>query len=116
MAARLRWTGRHRRGGGSDADGTLWTAATPKRLTEPDARRFARRASTRVAIERTPPGIGGVDWLDPALQKEYRDRHIAGHVEGGTGPCTRDERGITYHVSIWRDPGGRRTVLLSEMC
>jgi len=90
--------------------------ATPKRLTEADARRFVRRASTRVAIERTPPGVGGVDWLDPASQKEYWDRHIVGHVEDGTGRWTCDETGITYHVSMWRDPGGRRMVLLSEMC
>jgi hypothetical protein len=102
--------------GWTDPGGTVWTRATPRQLTEADARRFAQRSSTRVGIERTPPGISDVEWLDPASQKAYWDRHIAGHVEDGTGRCTPDENGITYHVSSWRDPGGHRLILVSEMC
>jgi hypothetical protein len=49
----------------TDASGTAWSRATPKRLTEQDARRFIRRSSTRVAIERTPPGIEDVAWSRP---------------------------------------------------
>jgi hypothetical protein len=51
-----------------------------------------RRSSARVAIERTPPGIHEIEWLDPATQKEYWDRHITGHVNDGTARCTPDEQ------------------------
>jgi hypothetical protein len=100
----------------TDASGTVWTAATPKRLTEQAAKRFVRRSSTRVAIERTPPGSQQIQWLDPATQKEYWDRHITGHVHDGTAPCTPDEQGLTYHVSSWRNPQGNRMILISEIC
>jgi len=100
----------------TDANGTMWKPAPPKQLTEEAAKRFARRSSTRVAIERTPPGSQEIEWLDPAAQKKYWDRHIAGHVQDGTGHCTPDEQGFTYHVSSWRDPQGSRMILISEMC
>lgn len=100
----------------TDANGTVWTSATPKRLTEKAAKQFVRRSSTRVAIERTPPGSQQIEWLDPAVQKEYWDRHITGHVEDGTARCTADERGFTYHMSGWRDPQGNRMLLIFEMC
>jgi hypothetical protein len=100
----------------ADSDGVTWTPATPKRLTTTDAKRFVRRSSTRAAIERTPPGSSQIEWLDPATQKDYWDRHIEGHVHDGTGQCTPDKRGFTYHVSIWRDPQGNRMILISEMC
>jgi hypothetical protein len=99
----------------TDASGTVWTPATPKRLTEEAAKRFVRRSSTRVAIERTPPGIHEIEWLDPATQKEYWDRHITGHVNGAARR-TPDEQGLTYHVSSWRDSQGNRMILISEMC
>jgi hypothetical protein len=67
----------------ADAAGTVWTRAWPHRLAEQDARRLVRRSSTRVAIERTH-GSPDVEWLDPAAQKGYWDRRIAGHVEDGT--------------------------------
>lgn len=76
----------------TDASGTVWTPATPDRLTEQNAKRFIRRSSTLGAIERTPPGTHDIQWLDPAAQKEYWDRHIAGHVRDGTSKCTPDER------------------------
>lgn len=41
---------------------------------------------------------------------------IAGHVDDGSGRCTPDQDGVTYHVSSWRDPDGHRLILLSEMC
>jgi hypothetical protein len=72
----------------TDASGTVWTPATPKRLTEQAAKRFVRRSSVRVAIERTPPGTHEIEWLDPATQKEYWDRHITGHVNDSTAHCT----------------------------
>lgn len=98
------------------ASGTVWTPSTPKRLTEEAAKRFVRRSSARVAIERTPPDIYEIEWLDPASQKEYRDRHITGHVNDGTARCTPDEQGLTYHVSSWRDQQGNRMILISEIC
>lgn len=76
----------------------------------------ARGLSARVAIERTPPDIYEIEWLDPATQKEYRDRHITGHVNDGTARCTPDEQGLTYHVSSWRDQQGNRMILISEIC
>lgn len=100
----------------TDASGTVWTPSTPKRLTEEAAKRFVRRSSARVAIERTPPDIYEIEWLDPATQKEYRDRHITGHVNDGTARCTPDEQGLTYHVSSWRDQRGNRMILISEIC
>ena len=93
-----------------------WTPSTPKRLTEEAAKRFVRRSSARVAIERTPPDIYEIEWLDPATQKEYWDRHITGHVNDGTARCTPDEQGLTYHVSSWRDQQGNRMILISEIC
>jgi len=100
----------------TDADGVIWMPATAKRLTGAVAKQFVRRSATRVAIERTPPGSSQIEWLDPATQKEYWDRHIAGHVEDGTDQCAPDEHGLTYHVSSWRDPQGHRMILISEMC
>ncbi len=80
------------------------------------ARRIVRRASTRVAIERTP-GSPDVEWLDPAVQKDYWDRRIAGHVEDGTGRCAEpDDAGLTYRLSSWRDARGRRMILISVNC
>jgi len=92
----------------TDATGTVWTKAAP--------RRFARRPATRVALERAPAGTADVEWLDPASQKAWWDRCIAGHVDDGSGRCTPDQDGVTYHVSSWRDPDGHRLILLSEMC
>ena len=99
-----------------DAIDPVWTPSTPKRLTEEAAKRFVRRSSARVAIERTPPDIYEIEWLDPATQKEYWDRHITGHVNDGTARCTPDEQGLTYHVSSWRDQQGNRMILISEIC
>jgi hypothetical protein len=107
LPARPSWT---------DAAGTVWTRASPGQLTEAAARRFARRSSTRVALEHTPPGTADVQWLDPESQKAWWDRCIAGHVENGTDRCTPDQDGLTYHVSSWRDPDGRRLLLISEIC
>jgi hypothetical protein len=100
----------------TDASGTVWTPAAPKRLTEQTAKRFIRRSSTRVAIERPPPGAQEIEWLDPAIQREYWDRHIAGHLNDRTSHCTPGEQGLTYHVSSWHDPQGNRMILISEMC
>ncbi len=101
---------------GTDAAGTLWTRARPHRRAEHDARRPVRRSSTRVAIERTP-GSPDAGWLDPAAQKDYRDRRIAGHVQDGTGRCAGpDDAGLTYRLSSWRDPTGRRMILISVNC
>jgi len=99
LPARPSWT---------DATGTVWTKAAP--------RRFARRPATRVALERAPAGTADAGWLDPASQKAWRDRCIAGHVDDGSGRCTPDQDGVTYHVSSWRDPDGHRLILLSGMC
>ena len=100
----------------TDADGVVWTLATPKRLTEAEAKRFVWRSSTRVAIERTPPGSREIESLDPATQKDYWDRHIGGHVDDGTTRCAPDQRGFTYHVSSWRDQHDHRMILISEVC
>jgi len=100
----------------TDATGTVWTKAAPRRLTEAIARRFARRPATRVALERAPAGTADAGWLDPAAQKAWRDRCIAGHVDDGSGRCTPDQDVVTYHVSSWRDPDGHRLILLSGMC
>ncbi len=100
----------------TDAAGTLWTRARPHRPAEQDARRLVRRSSTRVAIEHTP-GSPDVEWLDPAAQKDYWDRRIAGHVEDGTGRCTEpDDAGLTYRLSSWRDARGHRMILISVNC
>jgi hypothetical protein len=99
----------------TDATGTAWTGVKPQRLTEQDARRFVWRSSTRVAVEHSP-GSPDVEWLDPAAQKDW-NRHIAGHVEDGTGRSVEpNDDGMTYYASIWRSLQVGRMILISENC
>jgi hypothetical protein len=107
LPAREEWT---------DADGTEWTRHKPRWLTERAAKSLAARAAIVLAVERTG-GPAEVERLDPADREDYWDRDVAGHVDDGTGgdvPPNRD--GLTYRISVWRDPRGRRLVLISEMC
>jgi hypothetical protein len=101
--------------GWTDAEGTLWRPAPPKHLAEDIARKFVRRASTRVAIERPSPGMTEPELLDPGVQKDYWEQRIAGHVFGAAA-CTPDDRGLTFYLSSWRDKQGHRLVLISEVC
>jgi hypothetical protein len=100
----------------ADTNGTVWTQSKPHRLTEADAKRFAWRKSTRVAVEHTP-GNSDVEWLDPASLKDYWARRVAGHIEDGTDGCVHpNDKGLTYHASGWRDSRGHHMILLSEIC
>ncbi|HZB34412.1 MAG TPA: hypothetical protein VE465_29885 [Streptosporangiaceae bacterium] len=100
----------------TDATGTRWTRHRPRWLTERAAKSPALRTSVVLAVERAG-APGQVDLLGPAAREDYWDRHVAGHVDDGSGgdvPPNGD--GLTYRISVWRDPRGRRLVLLSEMC
>jgi hypothetical protein len=107
LPAREKWT---------DADGTEWTRHRPRWLTERAAKSLTSRTSIVVAVERAG-APAEVARLDPAARKDYWDRNVGGHVDDGTGgDVPPNGEGLTYRVTVWRDPRGRRLVLISEMC
>jgi hypothetical protein len=107
LPAREEWT---------DTDGIEWTRHKPRWLTERAAKSLALRTSIVLAVERAG-APAEVDRLDPAARKDYWDRNVAGHVDDGTGgDVPPNGNGLSYRISVWRDPRGRRLVLISEMC
>lgn len=99
-----------------DADGTEWTRRRPRWLTERAAKPLALRTSVVLAVEHSS-GTMNVERLDHAVRKDFWHRHVAGHIDDGAGDrVVPNSAGLTYRVSTWSDPRGRRLVLVSEMC
>ncbi|RFS82106.1 hypothetical protein D0T12_28065 [Actinomadura spongiicola] len=102
--SRARWAG---------PDGVVWRRQQ-KWLTERDARRFFRRKTGRVAVEASASQV--LTWLRSEERAAFWGAHVAGHVDDLQRHVPRNEKGVTYHVSVWKSETGERLTLLSEMC